>query len=232
MILEDFVMLGRTVPEQSKQHGLVACSAGYSRELNGFVRIYPLRTRERIPRWSKLQVPVIKPSKDSRVESYRLNDEKIDQKIILGDVDKNSEFEYLKSLSSPSIQKLNQDRKSLGIIVPDVHSFNFSELAPSEETQIPLFEEEADLRKMIPRVRFSDEGGSHHLQIRDWGCFEYLRKFPEKPENLWDNLRFTDPNYEHIFFVGNMNSHRNTWLIISVISKKKNPQGDLFGGQS
>lgn len=42
MHVEDFVVLGRTVPEESKKYGQRICMAGYSLENNQFLRIYPL----------------------------------------------------------------------------------------------------------------------------------------------------------------------------------------------
>ncbi len=40
--VEDFVVLGRTVPEDSKRYGKKICMAGYSPDLNQFLRVYPL----------------------------------------------------------------------------------------------------------------------------------------------------------------------------------------------
>jgi hypothetical protein len=70
MIIEDFIMLGRTEPTQSKKHGIVVCSAGYSRELQQFVRIYPLPMRANpIRAWSQCTIPLRRPTDDNRKES-------------------------------------------------------------------------------------------------------------------------------------------------------------------
>lgn len=114
MIIEDFVMLGRTVPEPSKTHGTSVCSAGYSREMRQFVRVYPLRVEDRIPRWSVVNLPVVRNKPDSRIESWKLKD--CGHYSITGSVTKDEEFDFLKSLKSESIDQLNVDRRSLGII--------------------------------------------------------------------------------------------------------------------
>ncbi len=41
MIIDDFVMLGRTEPQQTRNSGVTVCSAGYSPSLGQFIRVYP-----------------------------------------------------------------------------------------------------------------------------------------------------------------------------------------------
>ncbi len=42
MTVEDFVVLGRTVPEDSQKYGKKVCMAGYSPSLSQLLRVYPL----------------------------------------------------------------------------------------------------------------------------------------------------------------------------------------------
>jgi hypothetical protein len=227
MVIDDFVMLGRTVPEQSKKHGLVVCSAGYSIEQRRMMRIYPLAPTQDIGRWTQCEVKVKRNPSDSRDESWRLDEEKPNFISAIAKKSKDEQFDFLKSLASPSLAQLNAEKKSLGIICPSITGWNFSGLSDNEERQFPLFEGHQELKKMVPRIRFDDQGGHHNLQLRDWGCFELLRK-GSNPEALWSALKLTDPTYEHILFVGNHNAHRNSWLIISTISKRKSMNLDLF----
>lgn len=225
MILEDFVMLGRTAPEESKKHGLVVCSAGYSRELRQFVRIYPISMFDRIPRWSICRAKVRRNPGDSRDESWRIDD---DHPIeIIGKADKNTEYDWLESVAACSIADMNQKRRSLAIIKPEGMQFRFDGLRHGAERQIQLIEggKPDELR---PRVKFRDAAGAHDLQLRDWGCRMFLEKHPDRDYQLWDALNLTKDNYEHLFFVGNMANHRNNWLIISVVSRKREAQIGLF----
>lgn len=218
-------MLGRTVPEQSKKHGKVVCSAGYSRELRQFMRVYPITEFNKVKRWSTCRIDLRRNPGDSRPESWRLQE---DNKIeITGEVNRDDEFDFLKNNVSSSIAELNEKRNSLGIISPNINSYRFDNMRVNEEYLLPLFPNESQTQKK-PRVSFSDCDGIHDLQIRDWGSHIFLQKYSdEKHCELWDALHFTDPTYEHLFFVGNHNQHRNSWLVISVISRKTKPQLSL-----
>lgn len=237
MIIEDFVMLGRTVPESSKSHGTAVCSAGFSIEMRSFIRVYPLRIEDRIPVGSIVNIPVTR-SPDSRPESWKLKE--VGGFSIVGDLSHSDRFDYIdkpfgaessskSTMITDSIATLNHHKLSLGSIKPvKIKGFSFSELSQDEERQFPLFDEERSFGKMVPRITFCDDAGDHKLQLRDWGAYEYLRRFPDNPEGLWDNLKFTDPDYDHIFFVGNHKLHRSSWLIISCLHKLRNRNIDLF----
>jgi hypothetical protein len=66
-----------------------------------------------------------------------------------------------------------------------------------------------------PRLHFSDDNGDHDLMLRDWGCYEFLRKNPGRNCELDEalNLSTAPP-----LLCGNFNRYRNSWLIISVFS--------------
>lgn len=226
MILDDFVMLGRTVPEHSKKHGVVACSAGYSREYGGFLRIYPLPMDENIPRWSICTVALERPKTDNRKESFRIKDGTSVK--VVGKADRIVEFDYLDSLQSVSVASLNQDRESLAILRPREMSWRFDKMKPGEEHQMQLGLTPCETEQTLkPRLQFSDEHGRHDLQIRDWGATVFLQKGFDA-HKLWPALKIDNPQYEHLLFCGNHNVHRNNWLVISLISRKINANMDLF----
>jgi hypothetical protein len=225
MRIDDFVMLGRTVPESSKRHGLVVCSAGYSRELNQFIRIYPVAKNNQINRWSTCEIEVDRNNQDSRIESWKVKDGCAPR--ITGRTNKDFEFDFLDKIASPSIQALNEERKSLGIIRPRSCYGHFAGMKKNQERLFPLFDfqDNSNSGAKIPRLNFFDAHGEHDLQLRDWGSREFLRKHQEeKHYQLWDALFLNNPDYKHLFFVGNHNNHRNIWLVISVIFKKKDTQ--------
>lgn len=226
MILDDFIMLGQTVPEQSKKHGLVVCSAGYSRELRQFMRVYPITMFNSIPRWSQCQISLRRPNDDSRLESWRINEDR--ELKIHGESDRANEFSYLSKIAVGSIKELNDQRLSLGIIQPHSLKYRFGEYRDNETFMLNLDLFGGEKPKPIkPRVIFEDAAGKHDLQLRDWGSHEFLRKNPTSSK-LWDALKFTDSRYNHLFFVGNHNQHRSSWLVISVISLIKSNQMDLL----
>ena len=227
MIIEDFVMLGRAVPEMSKRHGLVTCAAGYSEELRGFVRIYPMTRETRMHRWDICKIHVERPNHDNRDESFRL---KTDRPILMeGKASKDQEFDKLEKLAARSIASLNQNRQSLAIIKPKNIAYRFSEMKPNEEflMQLDFLEDQKPAEMPRPRIIFDDEDGRHDIQLRDWGSTAFIGKGNER-HKLWSALKLDDPGYEHLFFCGNHNIHRNNWLVISVISRKIPYCVDLF----
>lgn len=228
MVIDDFVMLGRTVPEPSKRHGTVVCSAGYSKELGSFMRIYPLSPFERIPRWSICRIALRRNPTDQRQESWRIQENA--QPEIIGKADKDSEIAYLLSKQSPSIQSLNERRASLGIIQPSGQmGYRFDRLQHGEEYQVGLFPEIQSTETRRPRLTFNDQGGKHDLQLRDWGCAEFIRKnSADSHYKLWDALKVGNPLYEHVLFVGNHAQHRTSWLVISLLSRKVSAQTNLL----
>lgn len=225
MIVEDFVMLGRTVPEMSKKHGLVVCSAGYSKELRQFMRVYPITVFDKVPRWSTCRIKLRRNKHDSRFESWRLQE--INEIDITGKVKREEEFDFLKGQVKGSIAELNKERASLGMLAPVIKNWRFDDMRVNEEFLLSLFPDEHKKTKK-PRLMFTDSHGEHDLQIRDWGTHLFLKNQPiEKHSNLWAALKFTDPTYKHLLFVGNHNNHRTSWLVISVISNRTEQQLSL-----
>ena len=234
MIIEDFVMLGTTVPEPNSDGRVFVCSAGVSDEYRKLLRIYPLARRCIPRRWAMHRVPVVRNPRDSREESFQIaGDRKLGEHQWI-----NYRFEVVKpaypehvraSLLSRyvinSIREANDKRLSLAIIQPKIIELNFeSNPAPEDAPQLSLFEagdgEQAlGARRFawMPRLRFRDEDGSHNLMLRDWGAFELQRKHDERYflQNLEGALHLRESSS---LLVGNMNNKRSAWLVISVLN--------------
>ena len=239
MIVDDFVMLRRTEPTESKKNGVAVCSAGYSRELRQLIRIYPLPWQNRIGSWTKCRIPLRRPRQDSREESWRIDggetaEDAVRAVEVLGTVNKDEEFSVLSRMTSRSIAWLNAQRKSLGIIKPKSMRGVFKRRDDVDpEEQLVLFDRlvaDGPTHKsdLIPQIEFSDDDGPHKLSLREWGCAEYLRKHRANAEGLWGALNMNRADYEHLLLVGNQANARNAWLIIGLISRKKAAQQSLF----
>lgn len=235
MILDDFIMLGTTVPEPNSDGRVFVCSAGVSPEMKRLVRIYPLARRSIPNRWRMYRTPLERNSKDSRQESYQVrgNRELGRHNWI------NTRFEEVQKAYSPgkraallkpfvqgSIQQANSKRISLAVLQPDNLDLYFERNADAaEDEQLTLFdtgEENAHALgakrfELMPRIRFRDEAGRHDLMLRDWGAFELQRKHGATyvRDNLAAALNLTP---DSSLLVGNMNNRRNTWLVISVLN--------------
>jgi hypothetical protein len=132
---------------------------------------------------------------------------------------------------SPSLAYLNAARLSLGVIKPLELTYRFHNPASVDVSQGFLFGDIVDIfgpeaARFTPYLRFRDEDGWHELQLREWGCYEWMRKEPDKVEQLWDNLALTSSDHEHLLLVGNMCYHRNVWLIINTFRSRM--QRELF----
>ena len=79
---------------------------------------------------------------------------------------------------------------------------------------------------MEPRIKYRCSNcrvgkGFHDQQLIEWGAYEWLRKSPEKAEQIWENLGLKDDAWDNYFFVGNMFQYPTAFIIISVLRFKK-----------
>lgn len=242
MIVEDFTMLGTTVPEPNSDGRVFVCSAGYSRELRQLVRIYPLARKHAPRRWTINRVRLERNPRDSRAESWQVAADRTP-----GHHDHiNDAFEPACSVARPdraglldavtvgSIAEANAQRLSLAVIHPHREPSLFFEHNPdspdSPELRLfPVGDESPQGAKrfaFIPRLGFTDDGGDHALMLRDWGCFEFMRKHGDgRRHELGRALHI---GAESSLLVGNISNQRTAWLVISVLNGLRSPQQSLF----
>lgn len=233
MILDDFVMLGTTVPEPNSDGRVFVCSAGVSPELGKLVRVYPLARRNVPHRWHGYRVPLKRNPQDSRSESFKVTGDRspgAHERI-------NDQFEQVHGPLAPgkrvgllrkhvvgSIKQADERRLSLAIVHPDALDLYFDHNPDSPDSpQMALFDREGEPPSgakrfaWMPRLYFRDELGEHRYMLRDWGAFELQRKHGGDyfRANLASALHL-DENSS--LLVGNLNHHRNAWLVISVLN--------------
>lgn len=242
MILDDFVMLGKTVPEPNSDGRVFVCSAGYSAELQSLLRIYPLARREAPPRWSISRIALCRNPRDHRKESWQIEGDRSlpvheginDRFEVTGTLQPRDRHLFLHRCIVGSIKEANECRASLAIIEPKRISLTFEHNPESPDSpQLRLFEINerptvgAKRFAFIPRLRFQDNDGDHCLMLRDWGCFEFMRKQgDQRRHELYGALHLEK---ECSLLVGNLNHHRTAWLVISVLHglRKAEPQLSL-----
>lgn len=240
MQIRDFVVLGRTVPEESKKYGMRVCMAGYSLQNNQFLRVYPLLVpvggnagangfRARHVYDLKLQ----RNPNDTRTESWRVVDEKHPTETpwaAAAELKKSVVVNWLANRCVPSVKTLDDCKLSLGVV--KVTSDNWEGRTvprgqPDEDAaDRTLFEDlddqvaatpefAADAVKFAPYIRFSDRDGSHKLQIREWGAYRLLSQalYADKPELLWGAPGYRTGK-DLLLVLGNMLNHRKNWMVI------------------
>ena len=237
-IIDDLVVLGRAVPERLKDGRVTVCLGGWSYS-RGFIRIYPTRQKMAISNWDVIRVEVERNEQDTREESWKLAGSKQDwdnlyqrvQKIgtIRTTADKRSIV--TKNLSS-CVNHINGSRRSLGIIRPVRVLDKYFAKNPQKDDPIQLFFKEIDDFEpwssvkhdfdLEPRVKYAcpeckTSQGYHDQKILEWGFYEWMRKHPDRIDQVWTNAKFESAEHEIFLFVGNQAHRRNSFLIISVI---------------
>lgn len=141
---------------------------------------------------------------------------------------------------SPSIADLNHRRRSIGVLkIPTAEiKGKLREKTPDViDSEQKLFFEDIDATfgqgaiSVAPYLEFRDEAGPHCIQVREWGCYEYLRKYPTKTDQLWNAMYLDTPDSDTYVVVGNMSNHRTVWLVISTyVVARVMPERSLFDG--
>lgn len=240
MRIDDFVCLGRTVPEDSKKYGHKVCMAGYSEEFRSLVRVYPLMIRNPIKARSLCKMDLVRNPEDNRHESWKLPDpERSILEVSDNEIETRKVISFLRNHLSESIEELNRCRRSLGVLEVNGECQGFfKRRSETSRDQPTLFDFDDDERKersfgaealdIAPYLGFYDQfGKEHNLQLREWGCYEWCRKKRGQAAQLWDNLKLSDGR-PTLLIVGNMLHHRNSWLVIKVFKDPSLKQVGLF----
>lgn len=251
MTVDDFVMLGKTVPEEHTSDGRVfVCTAGYSLELGMAMRIYPMAWSGCPSRWSISRIPLERNPDDNRRESWKIKGDRSPaahariNRVIetqYNQTHPRQQRDILNAMRVDSLRQANAERRSLCVIFPrDVPGLLFEKsdgavMAPTPDMFgfAPKDQRVSARFQYHPRLQFKDDDGDHDLMLRDWGCYEFLRKNPGRMTELDEaiNLSTAPP-----LLCGNFNRYRNSWMIISAFSSVIHArpeiadQADLFGG--
>lgn len=237
MILERFVMLGKTVPEVSSDGREMVCSAGYDLDLRQLVRIYPLGRYNAPKRWSITRVRVERNPKDNREASWRLATElrvadhdrvNVAFRSTAENLPTASRYEVLRRHFVGSIDEANERRLSLALIEPKqlpVFDLDWKDDHP-DAPQLAMFDDHPKPRAsgtakfpFVPRLTFQDNDKRWRLQLRDWGMYERFRKCGKTGDSLRDDLAAAlHMNETSCLLVGNLAHRRNVWIVISVLN--------------
>jgi hypothetical protein len=242
--VNDCIILGNAVPEQIRDFRRTVCTVAYSKEL-GLIRIYPVPPMASIERWNQIEITLERNKRDQRRESWKIKGSKrewdtLHRKIKLVKTIKKKEdkldlvSDMLTRYGVNCVGQLNKERLSLGFIKPTIENYELVERKNHDSgVQMTLDKTQPFLTSKNypsqPRItyRCSDctSKNPHNQQIIEWGVYEYMRKNPQTKENIWDNLRLTDPEWEiPAFLIGNLFRHRSSFMVISIYRFKKRSQ--------
>lgn len=211
MILEDFVMLGKTVPERDRQGRTTVCSAGWSPELRQLVRVYPLAKSGAPADFSVSSVKLERNGRDIRAESWAIGGDRgvsvheninsrFDVKYILNDTDS-----LLSTIPRvESIREANSKKLSLAFIKPEHVKFSLER----SKNYFRGKEVGSKAYKWVPRLKFKTGDSSHNIKILNQSAYATLNKDSKVGYN------YKLPK-NPILLIGNMFAYRNNWLVIS-----------------
>jgi len=241
--IDDFVMLGKTVPEPNSDGRTFVCSAGWSDTLRSLIRIYPLSMHEAPAKWTVSEISLERNPKDSRFESFKIHgDRSVDAHTAInrafsvkGKLTQGEKEKLMGRLPRISKADANSEKLSLAVCQPDHPPVLYYGENPESDDhpQLSLFDDRLPKKQGAkrfpyqPRLRFSSDGHHHDLQIREWGVYEWLRRegFAKKESHpIKAELKKNPP-----LLLGNLCSHRNTWLVIDRLAPQR--QQDLFAAE-
>lgn len=245
MTIDDLVILGRAAPDLMKKRNVKTfCVAGYSQS-HGFIRVYPTHIDCEMKFWNIVKIPLERNTQDTRYESWKIQGSKQDwdhledkiEKLALYPEKERRQLAY--NLVDGCITDINDLYRSIGIVKPVKIKGYFKErskLSQSEQQTLLDFlglpkpknhwiKIKAEY-KYIPYIRYTcsdckTKQGYHNQQLLSIEAYEWMRKHPDNIEQLWDNFRIYDKEYDVYLFIGNQARHRNSFMVISVLRFKK-----------
>lgn len=241
----------KTYPSISTKYRETVCTAGILLDDNEqpleWIRIYPIRFRQldfdkRYPRWSIISAKIEKNDKDSRLESYRIDDSSIEILRRIGTQNNWSERKsFVLPLQFQSIQDITDQGKSLGIIKPEsilkyYHQKTKREWGDKQRgrlDQLDFFEIPSDLEKIPYKFGYEfieNNQVKHKFSINDWEIFQLYRNCrdgskksslaeqeAEALEKVRQRFEFDFLSKNDLYFiVGNQKKRRHIFMIIGV----------------
>lgn len=254
----------KAYPEPSATYGTTVCVAGVTIPEGRWVRLYPIRFTElpeqqRFKKYQVFEATAVKSEKDSRPESYRIDEETIQ---ILGDPigtgdgwsERKRLLENAPVVSFCELQRMQKrDRTSLGMIkVREVTHFR---TVPADEEKYQRAERkyefaatadlfnESSLRVEALSFKYQywfscthDRCNGHKCSIIDWEAYELHRKMRarwgedgafEKVKQMYVDT-ICGPNKETHFFMGNMQAHPRSFLVLGAFYPSRNDSPTFF----
>lgn len=228
------VVLGNAVPDELSDGRKSVCTVGYHPEY-GLMRIYPVPPTGNMHRWNMVSMPLERNSQDNRQESWKIQGSKsewltLHNKIkVEGKLERPQQLSLLAELQKKfgygCVEDLNDNKLSLGFIKPQNATPRFEKRDSfTTRVQLSLFSDEPFLTihnyDVQPRVTYNCPNcraqKQHDQQILEWGIYEGIRQKPDIKEKILGGLHIGESGWDVSFLIGNMNVHRNRFMVISV----------------
>jgi len=182
----------KAAPNVGQKHGETVCVAGI--DLNGqWHRLYPvpfkdLRPEQRFVRWDLIRFRWRRPTDDNRPESKRIYSQSLE---VVGSVKVSERHSFARRALVNSLETLDRDGKTFGLIRPQNPKFYYrrrtdSEISKAQRRRDSLFSQgdffaepeiEREALDVQFRYQFEFDGASRDHQCIDWESEATFRKW-------------------------------------------------------
>jgi hypothetical protein len=149
---------------------------------------------------------------------------------VVGKLPKDERLELVGNLEDECVKVIYDSGRSLGIVKPEISKTYFGKRDDYEDmVQKTLFGDAFLTIKNYesqPRMAYrcaKCQQQVHDQQILEWGVYEWMRKNPDKLNQVWENLLLEEESHEIYLLVGNqlIPTRRNAYMIISILRLPK-----------
>jgi hypothetical protein len=251
----------RTYPTPSSKSVEASCTAGVT-DSGEWIRLFPVPYRlmaeaRRFQKWHWIDVNTLKAANDSRLESFKINQDSIAVGAQVGSNDgwqqRRKILEPLRRSSMCRIQKERNERgaPTLGFFKP----FKIERLSIDPADQVDWSPEErailqqgGDLFQKAPEqllekipfeFRYDYRCGDvdcngHSMMCTDWEMMQAYRSWRRRYGNAWEaafrskfESEMINQNDTH-FFVGTLHQYPSRWIIVGLFYPPKTQVGPLL----
>jgi hypothetical protein len=249
----------RTYPVPAKTGVEVSCTAAIS-DQGEWLRLFPVPWRylpsdQRFRKYEWVELTVLKSTKDTRPESYKLKQDGIK---IISHLEPGKEWkarkEFILPLTTHCLCCLAKQRNengypTLGIIKPkkierliitaDAAQWTTAQLSALHQGHLFAEKPKTELEKVPFRFQYKfwcDEPTckSHTMICVDWEMGESWRKWSAEYGDQWES-KFRQKyeqemidKYDTHFYVGTVHLHPQTWIIVGLFYPPHTVQAGLF----
>lgn len=241
----------KAYPEPSASYGNTVCAAGVTIPEGKWVRLYPIPfTRlpkcQRFRKYQPIEVTAFKSSKDSRPESYRVEEGGIkvsgdvvdtkygwsERKRLLANAPFISlcELQRAQKAEGASLGMIRVRRVTgFGIVQADEDKREKAQRGHNYYADADLFNaatlriESLDFKFQYHFLCTDDSCTGHRCSIIDWEAYELYRKMRNRDEDTAQEMvekkyvgELCGANKETYFFMGNMHRHPGSFLVLGV----------------
>lgn len=213
------IIMGQGAPNECRDGSKTKCAIILNDDL-GFFRVYPILAERSFPVWGRVRCEITRNEKDTRSESYKIAPDF----EIMGRIDRPEEKRAilneccLKSGDHDPLDYQNQNRRSIALIKQGYGTMSATleqrnRISPDDPEFGGIMTKDDHWNKPLLRWK-SFQGKQHESHLVGTEVYEGLRKNPENPFNIFNNLQICNPDFETWLLLGNMRDRRTIWVVV------------------